>query len=120
MKILLYGYDKTIRRVKSCLEAAGADVVMLPGGLDSVLILADGEGFSMVILDSTAFEAKKAYEHIKKQWDVPVVLIMGEDETDWSNLGSLDADGYLDKTNGDAEVIARIEAMLRRIQKSMK
>lgn len=66
MKILLYGYDKTIKRIKACLEFSGAEIKMVYGGLDNILTMNEGEGISMAILDVTAIDAQKSYEHIKK------------------------------------------------------
>jgi len=119
MKILLYGYDKTIKRIKSCLEFSGALISLVNGGLDSVLAMNDGEGISMAILDVTAIDAQKSYEHIKKTWDVPVVLVLGKDEGDWSDIAKLDADGFLPRDLGDIEIVARIEAINRRVKKSI-
>ena len=94
MKILLYGYDKTIKRIKSCLEFSGAEILMVRGGLDNLLAMHDGEGISMVILDVTAIDAQKSFEHIKKMWDIPVVLVLSENENDWDDFAKLDADGW--------------------------
>ena len=119
MKILLYGYDKTIKRIKSCLEFSGALILLVNGGLESVLAMNDGEGIAMAILDVTAIDAQKSYEHIKKTWDVPVVLVLGKDEGDWSDIAKLDADGFLPRDLGDIEIVARIEAINRRVKKSI-
>jgi len=118
MKILLYGYDKTTKRIKSCLEFSGALILLVNGGLESVLAMNDGEGIAMAILDVTAIDAQKSYEHIKKTWDIPVVLILGHDENDWSEITKLDADGYLPRDLGDIEIVARIEAVNRRVKKT--
>ena len=119
MKILLYGYDKTIRRIKSSLEFSGAEIVMGNSGLDNVVAIHDEEGLSMAIIDVTALDAHKVYDHIKKFWDIPVVLVLSEDENDWGDLVKLDADGYLDRNAGETEIVARIIAVRRRVQKSV-
>jgi DNA-binding response OmpR family regulator len=119
MKILIYGFDKTLRRIKSSLEFSGAKTTMVSGGLENILAMNDGEGISMAILDVTAVDAQKSYEHIKKTWDIPVVLVLSQDESDWSEIAKLDADGYLPRDLGDIEIVARIEAINRRVKKSM-
>lgn len=52
-------------------------------------------------------------------WDIPVILLLGEDENDWSDLVKLDADGYLHRNVGETEIVARLEAINRRVKKSV-
>ena len=119
MKIVLYGYDKTVRRIKACLEFSGAEIPMVYGDPEKLLAMRDGDGISMAILDVTAVDSKKVYEHIKKFWDIPVILLLSEEENDWSSMQELDADGYLHRNVGETEIIARIEAINRRVKKSV-
>ena len=119
MKILYYGHDKEIRRIKSCLEFSGAETLMVYSGIDNVTALGEGEGLSMAIVDVTALDSHIVYDHIKKFWDIPVILLLGENGDDWNGMDEMDADGYLHRNAGETEIVARVEAVRRRVQKAI-
>ncbi len=118
MKILYYGHSKEIRRVKSCLEFSGAETLMVYSGIDNVISLGEGEGLSMAIVDVPAVDSRLVYDHIKKLWDIPVILLLGDNADDWNGMDELDADGYLHRNAGEIEIVARVEAVRRRVQKA--
>lgn len=119
MKILYYGHDKEIRRIKSCLEFSGAETLMVYSGLENITNIPDGEGISMAIVDVAAMDSHIVYDHIKKVWDIPVILLLSENEDDWNGVDELDADGYLHRNAGEIEIVARVEAVRRRVQKAI-
>lgn len=76
MKVLLYGCDKTVRRAESSLVAKGDETVVLDS-CRNVMDLKDKGSFSLAVVDMTAPGATLACEYLKRNWDVPVVVILG-------------------------------------------
>ena len=92
---------------------------MVYSGMDNITAIHDGEGVSMAIVDANALDSRKVHDYIKKFWDIPVILLLGENEDDWKEMDELDADGYLHRNAGETEVVARVEAVRRRVQKAI-
>lgn len=65
-------------------------------------------------MDDLSEQAKAACHHIREFWKVPLVLMVAQQQADWERLESLGADGYLPEQARDAELAARLRAMLRR------
>ena len=79
-----------------------------------MLALEKQDGFDLAIVDSLSEKSEAACYHIREFWEMPLVLIVSQRQPDWERLQSLSADGYLPEEAKDAELAARLRAILRR------
>lgn len=114
MRILVFGREKTIKRLSVFLAKEGIEVVGISDGLDKMMAVQKQSRFDLAILDSWAEEAEAACHHIHKFWGTPLVLIVNKRQVDWKRMQSLGANGYLPEEAGEVELAARIRATLRR------
>ncbi len=115
MRIIIYGRAKTIQRLAALLVGEGIEAVSAAERLDKMITMQKQDGLEMAIVDSLAKEAKAACHHINEFSAIPLVLVVGNEQTDWKGLQSLCADGYLPEKAGDSELAARLKAVLRRL-----
>ncbi len=115
MKVLLYGYDCVIERVKAALLAGGHEGIDISGGLDSVVGL--DESVSLAVVDVEAPQASKVCRCLQENLDIPVVVILGYGEKGWSKLDKFIVDGYIPRSARQKEIIARLRAVERRIRR---
>jgi DNA-binding response OmpR family regulator len=117
-KVLLYGHDSVTRKIQEALLAKRAEVFSIPGGLENVTALGEADEMSLAIVDITTNEADEVYEYLKSHLNIPVVLVVSNWDDDWRKLAALDADGFLFRKAGQSEIVARLEAIQRRIKKA--
>jgi DNA-binding response OmpR family regulator len=117
MKVLLYGYDGVIRKLKSALITRGDDVHIIGGLLDEVTAHRDLNDFSLMVVDMSAPQATEVCKYLKSSLETPVIVILGFGENVWKNLEEVEADGYIHRTAGENEILARLKAIQRRILK---
>jgi DNA-binding response OmpR family regulator len=118
-KTILVADDKANVRnlVRMCLEAEGFRVVIAANGREA-LYAARQEKPDLILLDimmpeMTGYEFIKAY---RKEKETPIILLTAKlDETDKVLGLELGADDYITKPFGMKELVARINAVLRRV-----
>jgi DNA-binding response OmpR family regulator len=102
--------------VSMVLRRAGFDVVCASDGKNGLRLFHD-ERPDVVLLDLglPALDGWEVLERIRDLSDVPVMLVTAHGmETDKVRGLSLGADDYLTKPFGNAELVARVQALLRR------
>lgn len=94
------------------------DVVVVKNGLEALKSFNDG-GFDIVLLDVMMpyVDGFEACRRIREQSDVPIIMLTARDGTDDIVQGfELGSDDYITKPFKTAELMARIEAILRRVE----
>ncbi len=118
--ILVVDDEEYIRRLISrILDDAGYKVVTAASGKEALDRLADSE-INLVLLDIRMpdMDGFQTLEAIRKQYIIPVIMVTGVGEvTSVSDALSIGADDYVKKPFQARELIARIEAKLRRIKR---
>jgi DNA-binding response OmpR family regulator len=116
-RVLVVDDEEDIRTlVRTLLERAGKDVVEAPDGRQGLRAL-HSERPSLVILDVTMPELDgwATLERIRDLSDVPVLMLTARGgELDTVRGLRSGADDYLSKPFGRQELLARVEALLRR------
>ncbi len=118
--ILVVDDEEYIRRLISrILDDAGYKVVTAASGKEALDKLADS-GINLVLLDIRMpdMDGFQTLESIRKRYTIPVIMVTGVGEvTSVSDALSIGADDYIKKPFQARELIARIEAKLRRIKR---
>src|SRR5512147_387463 len=121
MKTILVADDKTNIRnlVRDYLEAENFRVVIAANGREA-LYAARAEKPDLILLDimmpeMSGYDFIKAY---RKESETPIILLTAKlDETDKVLGLELGADDYVTKPFGMKELVARINAVLRRMER---
>lgn len=117
MKILIADDEKDIRTlVKMTLEKKGYTVYEASDGIEALEILLQ-ESMDMAILDvlMPELDGFSLLRQIRKRSNLPVMFLTAKiDEMDKVKGLELGADDYLEKPFGMKELVARVEAALRR------
>ena len=118
--ILVVDDEEYIRRlITRILDDAGYRVVTAASGKEALERLADS-GINLVLLDIRMpdMDGFQTLGLIRKQYTIPVIMVTGVGEvTSVSDALSIGADDYVKKPFQARELVARIEAKLRRIRK---
>lgn len=118
--ILVVDDEEYIRRLISrILDDGGYNVVTAASGKEALERLADS-GINLVLLDIRMpdLDGFQTLELIRKRYTIPVIMVTGVGEvTSVSDALSIGADDYVKKPFQARELIARIEAKLRRIKR---
>jgi two-component system response regulator MtrA len=99
-------------------DAPRYEVVATTNGLEALKAF-ENSPFDMVILDVMMpyIDGFEATERIRAQSDVPIVILTSRDGTDDIVHGfELGADEYITKPFKTVELLARVEAILRRVE----
>jgi DNA-binding response OmpR family regulator len=116
-RVLLVDDDETIRMVlRRVLEMARATVTEAPTGEDGLRALYDGRP-DIVVLDIglPGLDGWQVLERIRQLTDVPVVMLSAhDDELEKVRALRAGADDYVTKPFGAPELLARLQAQLRR------
>ncbi|MBM4413515.1 MAG: response regulator transcription factor [Chloroflexi bacterium] len=94
------------------------DVVVVKNGLEALKTFTNG-AFDIVLLDVMMpyVDGFEACKRIREQSDVPIIMLTARDGTDDVLQGfELGSDDYITKPFKTVELIARIEAILRRVE----
>ena len=117
-RILIADDDPTIANlIQVTLKDPRYEVVAVKNGLDALKAF-EGAAFDVVILDVMMpfVDGFEACERIRARSDVPIVILTSRDGTDDIVHGfELGADDYITKPFKTAELIARVEAIMRRV-----
>ena len=118
-RVLVADDDPSIATlVQVTLKDPRYEVVAARNGLDALKLFERG-GFDIVILDVMMpyVDGFEACQRIRERSDVPIVMLTSRDGTEDVVHGfELGADEYITKPFKTAELIARIEAILRRVE----
>ncbi|MDO8577700.1 MAG: response regulator transcription factor [Dehalococcoidales bacterium] len=118
--ILVVDDEEYIRRLISrILDDAGYQVVTAASGKEALDRLADS-GINLVLLDIRMpdMDGFQTLGLLRKQYSLPVIMVTGVGEvTSVSDALSIGADDYVKKPFLARELVARIEAKLRRIKR---
>src|SRR3954471_13286419 len=117
-RALVVDDDETIRAVvRRLVEVAGGSVAEAENGEDALRALY-AERPDIVVLDidlATALDGLQVLERIRQLTDVPVVMLSAhDDELEKVRALRAGADDYVTKPFGPAELLARLQAQLRR------
>ena len=107
MKVAIFGRKVISKRMVKLLTAQGIEIEDAPN-------MQDEDGIDLAIIDSLVEDAESIYSHIEKLWNVPLLVIIDERNSDWEKLYLANADGYLSEKIRSLELKARLEATLRR------
>jgi DNA-binding response OmpR family regulator len=115
--VLVVDDEAALRKfVTSVLGAAGYDVVAATDG-EQALAAAEGESFDLIVLDLMlpGVDGLDVCRKLRETSDIPIVVLSAKgeemDKVDALNSG---ADDYLTKPFGVSELLARVQAVLRR------
>ena len=115
MKVLLCGNSANMMKIEKALLDKGIEAI-------AVADCHQYEGIpaadTMVIIDSACKEAELAYAYFKKALGYPVAVIVSREDTEWRKLSTMAWDGFINPSSGAHEAVARIEAILRRIEQT--
>lgn len=118
MKIIIYGDNETTSRIRAALLRKQVEVLVATRRLEDVFSQDEQDGLALAIIDDSIPEAQQIYESVKNQWDIPVVLVLGEGDREWQRLAGWDVEGYISRVSKQTELVARLEAILRRLSQT--
>ncbi len=114
MKVLIYGRESLVSKVTQILAHSGIETVEISNPADTPAGLKCSEKPDLALIDKNAEDAARTCKDIQKSWDIPVVLIVGRNKTDWEGLEGLMASGYVPDTFRNGELVAYLNAIHRR------
>jgi DNA-binding response OmpR family regulator len=117
-RVLVVDDEAALRKfVTSVLGAAGYDVVAATDGEEALALMRD-ESLDLVVLDLMlpGIDGLEVCHRLREISDLPIIVLSAKgeevDKVDALNAG---ADDYLTKPFGVSELLARVQAVLRRI-----
>ncbi len=114
MKALVYGSERTTKKLSGLLADEGIEVTVMPEGHFNTGDWQKGSRFDLAIIDSFSNTVESACRSIRESWNTPIALLIDPKQTDWNKLLSLDADCYIQESRESIEMAARLRALLRR------
>ena len=112
MNLLIFGRDILVQRIKTILQESGVNVIT--ASLEMLSRFTAPDAWDLAIIDMGFENAEEACQIIKKNRNLPLVLIVKHRQADWSYLDSLNASGYIFDNFNKNELIARLSAIFRR------
>jgi excisionase family DNA binding protein len=114
MKVIIFSQQEAAKRLVVWLIGQGVDVTVISDMPDSTAALQQDCNFDIGIVDDFSEGAVSACHLIKKEWDIPLILMVNKQHSNWKKMWLLNADGYLSGDIGDYELKARLGSLLRR------
>ena len=123
MKVLVADDDPNVREISRLyFEKQQFELVVAKDGREA-LALVETEQPDVLILDvmMPQMDGFEACREIRKKWDTPIIMLTAKDEEFDRVLGlELGADDYVTKPFSPRELVARIRAIMRRLQPKPK
>jgi len=113
VKAIVCAREIMTERLVDLLAQQGVDVMTVTN-MSQVASVMQGGNVELVVLDPLAIEAEALSSCLRAVSAGPVVIALSNRQTDWERLQSLAIDGYLPEEAGNAEVLARMRAVIRR------
>ncbi|MFC2045008.1 hypothetical protein ACFLT8_07485 [Chloroflexota bacterium] len=113
MRMIALGNQPTIKNLTDSLTGWDVDL-WSPAEVSEITAPIREQNYDLVLVDILAEKAEAACHHINHSCDIPLVLIVRDNETNWKRLELLHADGYLAERVRGAELRARLRALVRR------
>jgi hypothetical protein len=112
-KILAIGSPIMVRRLQNRIDLNQFKVIPCHNSGEAENILASEE-IDMVIIGDLFSEAESICRRAAIKNDTPVALLLQEKPVNWRERGHLKVDGFLSDGGTNAEMTARIRALIRR------
>src|SRR6201989_831610 len=119
-RVLVIDDDETIRAVvRRLVEFAGASVTEVETGEDGLRALyVERPDLVVLDIDLPGLDGWQVLERIRQLTDVPVVMLSGHaDELEKVRALQAGADDYVTKPFGPQELLARVQAHIRRVRR---
>ncbi len=114
MKAIIYGRERTIKKLTGLLEDEGIEVKVKRDGIYKTMDWQEDGEFDLAIVDGHIETAGLACRNIRESGNTPIALLVDPRRANWKQLEPLDADCYLPETKENGEMAARLRAILRR------
>lgn len=101
------------------LEKEGYEIVKARDGLEAIDYIREVENFDLVILDimMPGADGYKVIKEIRKKYTMPIILLSAKNQDSDKILGlDLGADDYITKPFNPLELVARVNAQIRRVK----
>jgi two-component system KDP operon response regulator KdpE len=119
-RVLVVEDEDAIRKfVTSVLRSAGYEVMSAPDG-EHGLAIAEDEPLDLVVLDlmMPGMDGMQVCQRLREEQDISIIVLSAKgEETDKVEALNAGADDYLTKPFGVPELLARVQAVLRRSQR---
>ena len=114
MRIIIFSRRQAVRRLVVWLSEQGNEVVLSdkPAGISE---LGGESAFDLGIVDDLYPGAVVACHHIKKKWNIPLILIVSKRLSGWKSTWLLNSDGHIPGNAGDFEAKAHLGLLLKRL-----
>lgn len=100
-------------RLSAVLARHGIDVIVVPSMPQAMAM--EMNSIDVAVVDSLVERPDEVCRRISRLAGIPVVLAVGADPDEWERFQLLDVDGYIPEGAGDAEIAARLRAVVRRL-----
>jgi DNA-binding response OmpR family regulator len=115
MKIIVYGDQPAAARITSLLNTGNIEVIEAAVTDTSEPVESFfGESIDLIVVEGDEEDVTNLCRSLREGLgEIPVVIAVNKNRTDWTRLISADADGYLYMEDSSQEMKARIKAILR-------
>jgi AmiR/NasT family two-component response regulator len=116
MTILLYSREPLKTRTASILAQNGIETIDVSSTANLNASLGRYRKPQLALIDKKAEDAVIANDFIKKLWNIPTVLIIEDEKEAWQDVEKFQADGYVQDSCSNQELVLRLSAIYRRVK----